>query len=432
MRVLEYFHELLKDRRRTAGLIFLAVFLPFSAALCLRQLSREGDLISSDGRGYFVHLPSIIVDGDIDYRNNLAAFGYHDRNHWPIGTAISWSPAYMVGLAVSAVAEGRGVQPPRSGQGFPEQLACCLATIAFGGATLSLIYLTLTRWFDPLPSITAVVGILLGTNLWYYLLCEPYMSHGVSTFWVAVLLFIGLTDQPLTLKRSLLIGVVAGLAALTRPQDGLALVAPMVWHLSRNAAKLKRTLSLLVLAGMVSLTVFSLQLFIWSEQIDPAPAIVEVSTSAPAPPSEKAENLLHVVPGGGHNWTSPNFQWAFVNAGNGLWTWHPLTFLAFLGLVLLARQDRRLSFALLSGYVALLYVVAAWSGQGQSFGSRMMCSALPVSAPGLAYMCSRYPKALKVTVALAMVANLYLAIRYRMLLAQGPPSIVIWDLLKTP
>lgn len=415
------------DHNRTALLIFVAIFLAFSTVLCIRQLYRQGDLITSDGIGYFSHLPSILVDGDVDYRNNLERFGISRRNHWPIGTAISWSGPYLLGYGVSLVKEGFELQTPQGGHGFPEQLACCLATIAYGAAAVALTYLLLVRWFEPLPSLIAVFGLFAGTNLWYYLLCEPYMSHGVSTFWVTVILYLGLRDEALTAKQAALIGVAGGMAALTRPQDGLALVVPILWHLGQHRNQLRKTLGLLLFSGFLAVGLFSPQLTIWQAQIAPPSGIVADST--PPALQGKAENLLHIVPGGGHNWASPQFRWALLNLHSGLWTWHPLTALALGGLLLYAARKLRLSLTLLTGYLILLYMVAAWTGQGQSFGGRMMCSTFAFLATGLAYLCTLFPKTIKVLVIVAALLNLIVALRYRLLIVEAGGYLKIWEII---
>lgn len=417
---------LAENPKRTAGLLFLTIFLFFSGVLCLRQVTRTENLVESDGRGYFAHLPSVFVDGDLDSENNLQRLGYHEPNHWTIGTAVSWGPAYLVGHAVSIVLENWGQRPATLGDGFPEQLACCLATIAYGAAAVSLTFLLLCRWFEPLPSLAATVGLFGTTNLWYYSLCEPYMSHGVSTFWVTVILFLGLTDTPLTPRTAALLGLATGLAALTRPQEGLALVAVILWHLLRGHQGRWRTVGLLFMSGVLSLCLFSLQLHLWQKQTAPSASSVGLVDS---PEQKRAEDILHVVPGGAHNWFTPKWAWALTNEANGLWLWHPVNLIALVGLLMLVQPQTRLALSLLGGYLALLYMVAAWTGQGQSYGGRMMCGSFALLAPGLGYLFTKYPKTLVLLLLPATVGNLWLALRYRQILSEGERVTSLWQTL---
>lgn len=418
-----------QTKRKTAFFLFFFVFISFSGLLCARQLTRQGDIVDSDGRGYFVHLPTFFVDGDIDYSNNLARFGLYQKNHWPIGTALSWTPAYLLGRSVSLIGEKLQIVSPQEGQGFAEQLACCLATVAYGSFTVGLAFLLLTRWFSLKVSLLSVVGLLFSGNLCYYLLCEPYMSHGVATFWVTVVLYVGLVKEPLTVKRAILMGLATGMTALTRPQDGLILLVPFVWLMARSRGKKIQVTGLFVVSGLVSLLLFSLQVYVWNNQKFWVPTDESVSVPAVSDPAQPFYGFVQEVPGGEHNWTSPKFSWALFNSQNGLWVWNPLTFFAFIGLLVTLKTRPKLAAALLTGFLALLYVVAAWSGQGQSFGSRMMCSAYALFAIGLASLCQRYSKTAPIVIALAVIFNLYLVIRYRQLVLSAPLTLNIWSVI---
>ena len=412
---------LLESPQKTAGLLFLVLFALFSAVLCTHAAFHKGDLICSDGRGYFIHLPGLLVDHDLDDSNNRARFHMAHPNHWPVGLAVAWSPFYLVGHGVSLAEEHLLGRPSEHGNGFPEQLACCLATIAYGSATVALTYLFLGRWYEPRLSLLATLGLFGGTNLAYYTICEPYMSHAVCAFWVALMAYVGLQEKSMTYRRAMLLGLLAGLAALTRPQAGLFLLVPMVWSLAPSATSVSsvyRNLPPLIFAGLLSLAVFYPQVMLW-KSLDWEEPTAQISTSQSITAEDDRFNLLDVVSSTNQQWLSPKWTWALFDPSCGLVLWHPLTLLALLGLILLLRSKPRVAAACLMGIVIQLYVVASWWGQGQSFGGRMMCNCFILLAPGLVFWFSKAPRSATAVVSALGLLNLFAMLSYRHLISEG-------------
>src|SRR5262249_6294906 len=89
----------------------------YSAKETRRRVLKNQSLVRSDGIYYFVYLPSLVFDGDLDFENDYRAFGLDvnrawqlarslgtglPANHWPVGTAMLWAPMYLLahGLAL--------------------------------------------------------------------------------------------------------------------------------------------------------------------------------------------------------------------------------------------------------------------------------------------------------------------------------------------
>lgn len=424
--------QLLRNTRKTSVLLFTLLFMLFGGVLCTHAVFHKGDLIDSDGRGYFIHLPGILVDHDLDDSNNRARFHLDDPNHWPVGTAISWSPFYLVGHGVSLVQEHLLGRPSDHGNGFPEQLACCLATIAYGSATVALTNLFLCRWYESKVSLLATVGLFGCTNLPYYMIVEPYMSHAVCAFWIALIAYIGLQDKPLTYRCATLLGLLAGLAALTRPQAGLFLLVPIAWHLTPREAGIsgvRRNLPPLILAGLLSLAIFLPQVVLW-----------KLSGPESSGPDDSAAHglwsffqgfdLLSIVPSAPQQWLSPQWSWSLFNPSCGWFLWHPLTMVALLGLCLQLRSKPRLVTACLFGVAIQLYVVASWWGQGQSFGSRMMCNSFVLLAPGLVFWFGKAPRSTTAVVTALGLLNLVTMFSYRRMISSGQIVYSFHDLFR--
>lgn len=389
--------------QKSALVLFLVLSLTLGLAQTLLQVRRGGvDIIDSDGVGYFAHLPSILLDADIDYSDDFARFGRESRNHWPIGTAIVWSPFYLAGHAVSRIG---GFAHSEDGSGFPEQFACVIASVLAGCAAVALSYKTCRLYFDHRESLLAVLGLLGGSNLLYYLLAEPYMSHAASAFLTSLFVYLTLSEPLVTSRRAVLLGLLAGLMALTRPQDGLFVILPFVLAiLSRQ--KVRTLVVPLLVTAICSMAVFFPQILIWKSNTEVGQA---------------------VVPGGTHHWFPPPVWSVFFDPYAGLFPWHPITALAVLGLLLAAFEKSKPCLMATIGLFIQVLVVSVWGGQGQSFGARMLICCFPLFSLGLAFLAQRYGRFkgfLFLTTVLLTFLNLWLIVAYRAQFSLNPrPSI---------
>ena len=49
--------------------------LLFVLAVAAVSFKKDFDLVVSDGRGYYVYLPALVLDGDLDFGNQMARIG---------------------------------------------------------------------------------------------------------------------------------------------------------------------------------------------------------------------------------------------------------------------------------------------------------------------------------------------------------------------
>lgn len=155
------------------------------------------DLVTSDGRGYYMFLPTLVVDGDLDFTNQIRDhFGvdFHPallerrtptglvENFYPIGLALSLLPAFLAGHLI-ALASGGLIAA--NGYTSPYQLLC-FALILF------YVYRTLVRMDEMIAdrldmgagqAMLSCLTIALCTPYCYYAWREPFMVHAVSAFW---------------------------------------------------------------------------------------------------------------------------------------------------------------------------------------------------------------------------------------------------------
>lgn len=426
--------QTLKNEKTVARAIFFTLVFLFAAAIGIRQLSATGQLIASDGRGYFAHLPSILLDGNIDYRNEMSRLGLPIRNQWSIGTALSWLPFYLLGHTFTRVGVLLGQPWPLDGMAFPEQLLCCWGTVVYGAAAVALSYRFCCRWFHPYWALLGTTLFFAASNLPYYLSVEPYMSHGLSAFWCALLLFVSIKKESLGPKEWMLTGLIAGMAALTRPQDGLFLAVPFVWHILHRRPW-KELLLAVSVTGFLSAALFSIQVGIWKYGLDQQKeraakgnpgVVVSRASKAHTPPTQ-------VVSGGRMAWTDPGFSRQLWGTSNGLFTWHPIYLLGSLGLLFLLSRKPKLAFTIFTGILLQIYLISVWDGQGQTFGGRMFLGAFSSFNLGLVALLSEYGSRVRRIVSviglLCVVQTFFYLVRYRTLIRQGELFPKIGDIL---
>jgi hypothetical protein len=246
-----------------------------------------------------------------------------------------------------------------------------IGSILYGFAGVLLVYRSCSRFFSRSISASAAILIWLATNVIYYMIAEPSMSHACSFFAAALFLELWLRYRPLPSPRQwIFLGMAGGLVALVRLPDASWLALSFLdalWAMRTDIKNhLSRQLAGFLGFGAAALIVFVPQMAVWHFL------------------SETGASYPHS--GGGFYWSSPEIFNMLFSSRHGLYLWHPVLLPATAGWVLLYRRDRPLSVFLALMFAAQVYVLSSWFGWwgGDAFGSRMLISSLPALALGLA------------------------------------------------
>jgi len=115
-----------RSRLRLYAFITLVFFALAWIAVVVRAVAmdREVNVIISDGRYYYAYLPSLVVDGDLDFSNQIREHWETEwnpallldrterglvRNQYPIGLALTLFPSFLAAhAATKASALGGG------------------------------------------------------------------------------------------------------------------------------------------------------------------------------------------------------------------------------------------------------------------------------------------------------------------------------------
>ncbi len=374
--------------------LYAAVALGFfGLALVGTLFGEEYNFIFADGRAYYVYLPSAVIDGDLDFTNQVREHyqvGFNPLperpagrifNKHPVGLALSLLPAFLLAHVLSAglfALTGSALVAP-DGYSAAYQTVCLAAILGFGLMTLAIADRWLTERYA-LRGWTSAAAVLLfwiGSNYAYYYFREPFMVHVTSAFWVAAAAALALRlreglagGRPLGRDAFLFAGAAAMAFACRFSNAFLGVfVADLIWNAWRRGA-LRRLVRCLpaALAGLAPLAV---QVAVWHATtgraiVDPYPR----------------EGFRH--------WRNPYLWSTLFSQRHGLLSWSPILLLAVFGLWVRLRRGG-LADPLLRGYAAafvlLWYANSSWYAWwfGDAFGGRAFLELAGLFALGLGF-----------------------------------------------
>ncbi len=363
--------------------------------------------VFGDGIGYYAPLRSLLFDGNLKvinehefYSQSASWLGGAVRSAGPaveyskytIGLGLILLPFFAIGHIVALVLHTIGVPVEVNGLSWPYELFYCLGSISFGVTGLWLSYRTAIRFFSKTAAAIAVGGIWFASPLTYYLLIEVSMSHAVSQFLISLFLYLCITTSWQKNWRSqVLLGIVLGLAALVRPQDILFIIVPVLigWlgieetldstpknlfkQIKFEALFNKNYLQVIAIIFCVTLLMQLPQVLIYIWQYGGLNKIPYLEEG-------KARGY-----GGSFHWFQPEILKVLFSGYRGLFTWHPLVFLATIGLGLTFKKLPRLITILLIAFAMQVYLISAWWcwWQGASMGGRMFANCTLIFIFGL-------------------------------------------------
>jgi hypothetical protein len=332
---------------------------------------------TADAAYYYAYLPSLVLDGDLDFTNQYRVTQNWYRlgptplgrpgNVFGIGPALFALPAFVVGHGLALATGARG-------DGFSrwETTLVLWTSIAMSlGALLVAARLAQRRVGSALAGHVGAVVAAVSGPLLYYAIRQPGYAHPCAALFATVLIerWDASYDAPRSLRTWLVLGAAAGAAALARPQLAvwaLLLPAAALDDLRRGSGRPARLAARWIAGAAAAALVFLPQLVAW----------------------KCLYGAWYVVPQGPGfmRWDAPAWTEALFSSRNGLFPWAPLSAPMALGVVALARRGMRLPLALLLGLFGQAIVNgAAWDWwAGGSFGGRRFDSCYAVFAVGAA------------------------------------------------
>ena len=223
--------------------MMLAVGLIFAHVIgLLVTTGLDGPMVQGDARSYFAYMPSLLLDRDLDLRNQFAVLrpegdtqypfgvgrGGRARNPFPIAPALLWLPGYTIGVGVDAL-RGQTATDVLLGYGVGAvwgTVAWCLFLVGMGAeATRRLV----RRCVGVREAFPATVMVWLSTPALYYTLITPLYAHAIAWFAVSLMLWFTWRAwcEPTRVGLWVASGLAAGVVVAVRLQDAPLLCVPL-------------------------------------------------------------------------------------------------------------------------------------------------------------------------------------------------------------
>ncbi len=372
---------------RTASAFFSKLCIPLILLLCVwtssnLKWSENGrrSVVISDGKGYYGYLPAVFVYHDLNFTwFDTIESKYYDENtfydyrsgangqtidKYFCGVAVMQLPFFLAGHAVTLMSD-----QPADGFSKWYMIFTCLGAIFWLGIGLLYLrkFLTLHGANEGHSAFLLYV-ICFGTNLFYYTIIEPCMSHLYSFSLVCMFLYFGKkwidgNDKTAALKAALAFGMIA----LVRPVN--ILIA--IWLVYESGGLLpiwKRKLELLkstkhlVLSAVFVLAPFFIQMIIW--KIQTGNWFV----------NSYGEEAFH--------FTQPHVIDFLFSYKKGMFVYLPITLIALFGLIPLWKKESGKALIAFAFLAIVIYILSCWWMwyYGGSFGTRVIVEFLPVFA----------------------------------------------------
>lgn len=322
-----------------------------------------------DAHGYYMYLPNTFIENDYLYspwKSNQPDSGYSTVNRYFIGTAVAQLPFFLVSDLL--VQQFRFEE--RTGYSSWYITAICISGLFYLAVGLISLHKLLHRLgFSEAVSVMVLITLCFATNLYYYALQEPGMSHIYSFGFISWFLLV--LHQQLEIfnsKRLVTLVFLLSLIAFIRPVNALFLLA--VIPFSGSWEKLKvfifkhikhwKVLLISLVIPAVFITVQSLYYFAQTHQW-----------------------WLYSYGNEGFDFLNPQLGNLLFSFRKGWLIYTPVLVLLIPAILSFYKQFGRFYSVSLSFILTLfIYVTASWWcwWYGGSFGSRPFVDLLPLCA----------------------------------------------------
>ncbi|MGB0561389.1 MAG: hypothetical protein ACPGVO_06245 [Spirulinaceae cyanobacterium] len=346
------------------------------------------DLIISDANGYYAWTRSILMDGDVDFRNDYALLYSPDPlpsdmerltprglppNKYPIGMAILTLPGFVAGHLTALVTPFA-----TDGASLPYHVWVTVSLVLLVLWSFHLFFHALLGYGIRSETALLVSGLsLAGTNLLHYIAKEPAMSHAAGVALLNGLIWFS-TQRPFLARRpqlaSGIVGAISGLLIVVRLSNLVFL--PFITLLFQSQLKQLKNWPPLLAGGSFFLLIQQLAYFwLWGRFI------------------------LYPYKGEGFYAGLPGIWRAVVGQAWGVFLHHPwylvLVTMTLVGLVspFMRRAQSQhwgLLFTTVIGFTGLWILNGLWDNFANSFGHRAFIETLPALSLSAAWVLDKF------------------------------------------
>lgn len=336
-------------------------------------------ILEADARGYYGFLPATFIYHDLNfnylreieggkYYNPHFFYDYRTQyegktiNKYYIGTALAELPFFLAAHCLTLLTGGEADGYSRL---YPVMMSIAALFYMLAGLWCLNKLLSLYELNSKVRSLILITG-LFGTNLFYYTVGEPGMSHVFSFAFISCFLLLAkkwlFMPKPGTL---VFLSFLFSFIVLIRPVNGL--IVFFLPFIAGSFQKLKIAIHLsfqlksaILLSLLVGLTALFLQLLVY-----------KVSTG---------NFLIYAYGSEGFNFLNPRLLEFLFSYKKGAFLYTPVFLLSLSGLFILFKQKKFLGWSFAAFILFLFYVLSSWYMwfYGGGFSARPLVEFIPV------------------------------------------------------
>jgi hypothetical protein len=359
----------------------------------------KNQIIRDDVISYYAYLPAALIFNDLDFKfvENLpedfegTIWVHRAPNVKPLlrmtmGMAILWTPFFLIAHGVAYIL---GVST--LGYSWPYSLSIFIATLFYLFIGLYFLRKILLRYFSDVTIAVVLILVVLATNLMYYVISEPGMTHVYNFGLITAFIYFSLkwveilTPSPLEdssrftwragVRLSVILGLLAGIIVLVRPVNIIVLLFPALIGIRSFSGfweRIVKNWSWILIAGIAAFIVVVPQLLYWKSQ-----------TGHFIFNSYMEQGKFYFL--------KPQIINGLFSYRKGWLLYTPVMFIAFLGFFWIKKYAANLVLPIVVFLIINIYVVYSWWcwWYGGSFGSRPMIDMYGIMAILLAAFIER-------------------------------------------
>ncbi len=329
-------------------------------------------IIEADAKGYYAYLPAVFIYHDLNlgffdsiengkYYNRCMFYDYRTGAHgktinkYYCGTALAQLPFFLVAHAIAHLTGA-------DADGYSKIYPVCISIAAIIYLITGLIYfIAVMKHYNlsPWTVVFTLFATVFGTNLFYYTVGEPALSHIYSFAFITMFFYYSVryfsTPKPGYIT---VLGALLGIIILIRPVNGLII---FIWPFAAGgfrqlrdglATAFKHTIHLSS-ALFLCVAIISIQLILY-----------KISTG---------HFFVYSYGGEGFVFTQPHIADILFSYKKGLFLYTPMYLLAFTGLYFIRKISPFSFYSWLLFFLLITYVFSSWWNwyYGGSFSSRV-------------------------------------------------------------
>jgi len=329
-------------------------------------------IIQADGKGYYAYLPAIFIYNDVNFGffDKIEKEKYYDENtyydyrshynnitinKYYSGTAIAMSPFFGGAHIITKLSGG-----DQDGYSRYYPLAVNIAAIFY--LIIGLFFLRkILKLFDihNFNIAVALFSIVFGTNIFYYTVSEPAMSHIYSWAFVNMFLYFALLYiRQDKIKHLLFAAIFLGIIILIRPVNGLIILS--LPFLASNITNFKKLILRLFKRPLHLSMIILIPVFIFSIQF----IIYKIQTG---------NFTVYSYGNEGFNFLKPEIYNFLFSFKKGMFIYTPILFISLWGFISIYRNNRFAFYSLSAFLIILIWILSSWWNwyYGGSFATRV-------------------------------------------------------------